>query len=130
MGKPRRQFSDELKRQIVDDYVSGRKTAAELAIQHGIVQGIIYKWKVWCDEQAKGERIGALESQGHDPQAARRIQQLEAEVVEYQKKVGQLTVINELLKKLHSTPNSPHESELSGLIGTMKLSERKRRPVK
>jgi len=127
MGKPRRQFSDELKRQIVEEYVSGRKTAAQLSLEHGIVQGIIYKWKVWCDEQAKGERIGELESQGLDPAAARKIQRLEAELAEYQKKVGEQTVIIELLKKLQDLPILQRESELSGLIGTMKSLGRRRR---
>ena len=73
MGKPRRHFSNEIKRQAVEDYVSGRKTVAE-----------------------------------------------------YQKKVGEQAMIIDLLKKLRNLTCSQRESELSGLIATMKPSGRRK----
>lgn len=126
MRKSKRHFSDELKKQIVEEYVSGRKTAAELSLEHGVAQGLIYKWKVWLDEKSKGERINTLESEGYDREAARKIHQLEEEILEYKKKVGEQTIIIDLLKKLRDLPISQRESELSGLIGTMKLSGRRK----
>lgn len=126
MGKPKRHFSDEIKRQAVGDYVSGRKTATELSAELGIAQGLIYKWKVSLDENTREGRIGELESQGHDPESARCIRKLEEEVAEYQKKVGEQTVIIDLLKKLRNLPISQRESELSGLIGTMRPSGRRK----
>jgi transposase-like protein len=40
MGKrSKRKFSEEIKRKAVDDYVSGRKTAAEVASGIDIAQG-------------------------------------------------------------------------------------------
>lgn len=128
MGKPRRHFSDEIKRQAVEDYVSGKKTVAELSIELGVAQGVIYRWKVCLDENTREGRIGELESQGLDPVVARRIRKLEEEMAEYQKKVGEQTVIIDLLKKLRNLPISQRESELSGLIDTMKpLGRRKGR---
>lgn len=126
MRKPKRHFSDELKKQIVEEYVSGRKTAADLSLEHGVAQGLIYKWKVGLDERVKGERIETLESEGYDREAARKILQLEEEILEYKKKVGEQTIIIDLLKKLRDLPISQRESELSGLIGTMKLSGRRK----
>lgn len=126
MGKPKRHFSDEIKRQAVGEYVSGRKTAAELSVELGVAQGLIYKWKVFLDENGREGRIGELELQGFDPVAARRIRKLEEEVAEYQKKVGEQTVIIDLLKKLRNLPISQRESELSGLIATMRPSGRRK----
>ena len=128
MGNSRRHFSDEIKRQAVEDYVFGRKTVAELSVELGVAQGVIYRWKVCLDENAREGRIGELESQGLDPVAARRIRKLEEEVAEYQKKVGEQTVIIDLLKKLRQSKSFRPESELSGLIDTMKpLGRRKGR---
>lgn len=126
MGKPKRHFSDEIKRQAVEEYVSGRKTAADLSVELGIAQGLIYKWKVCLDENARDGRISDLELQGLDPAAARLIRKLEEEVVEYQKKVGEQAMIIDLLKKLRNLPISQRESELSGLIATMKPSGRRK----
>ena len=57
-GKPNRHVSDEIKRQAVDEDVSGRKTAAEVCVALGVAQGLIYKWKVWADENPREGRIG------------------------------------------------------------------------
>lgn len=74
--KPHRQFTDEQKRSAVDDYVSGRKTAAQLAAENDVPVGVIYKWRVQFDEKTKGARIDELEAQGINPQAARKIQEI------------------------------------------------------
>lgn len=130
MHRAKARFSRATKLQAVDDYVSGRKTAAQVAAEMGTTPGAIYKWKVWADEQAKGERIAALEAEGHDIDAARRIQQLEAELTEYQKKVGEQAVIIDLLKKLQTSPSSRPASAVSGLLATMSPSGRKRKRVR
>lgn len=128
--KPRRQFTDEQKRTAVDDYVSGRKTAAQVAAENDVPVGVVYRWRVQLDEQAKGARIGELEAQGMSPQMARRFQQQEAEIEEYQKKVAQQAIIIDLLKKLQTSTNFQPESELTGLIDTTRKLARSRRPAK
>jgi transposase-like protein len=128
--KPRRQFTDEQKRMAVDDFVSGRKTAAEVAAEYEVPAGVIYKWRVWLDEKAKGARVDDLEAQGINSQAARKILQMEAEIEEYQKKVAQQAIIIDLLKKLQKSPSSQPESELTGLIDTAKKLARSRKQPK
>jgi len=126
--KPRRHFSDEQKRTAVDDYVSGRKTAQQVADENGVPVGVIYKWRVQLDEKAKGAKIDELEAQGVSPQMARKMLQMEAEIEEYQKKVAQQAIIIDLLKKLQEPLISQPESELTGLIDTTrKLGRSKRR---
>lgn len=128
--KTRRIFTDEQKRQAVDDYVSGRRSCAEVAAELGVAQGLVYKWKAAFDEEARDARLSELEGEGHSRAQARKIQQLEDELAAYQKKVAEQAVIIDLLKKLQTSKSFQHESELSGLIGTMKKSDRKKGPVK
>lgn len=128
--KVRRQFTDEQKRSAVNDYVSGRKTADQVAAENGVERQVIYKWRVQLDEKAKGSRIDELESQGMAPQVARKILQMEAELEEYQKKVAQQAIIIDLLKKLQTSPTSQPESELTGLIDTTRKLARSKKQSK
>ena len=126
--KNRRQvFNREQKQAAVDEYVSGKKRAAEVAAELGISQGLLYKWRAMLSEAAKGERIDELEQDGHSPVQARRILELEEQVAEYQKKVGEQAVIIDLLKKLPPSQSSQLESELSGLIAITRSSRLKRK---
>ena len=126
MGKPRRHFSDEIKRQAVEGFVSGRRSAAEISTELGVAQGVIYRWRVQLEEQSQGIRIGELEAEGRSPEDAKRIQRLEEELTEYKRKVGEQTLIIDLLKKLRRSGIYLPESELSGLIDTIKSSARRR----
>lgn len=130
MGKGKRQFSDEIKRQAVADYVSGRKTAAEVATELQIAQNLIYRWRAEFEAEQKGERIEELVSEGSSLAQARKIQQLEDELAEYKKKLAEEILINDLLKKLQTSKRSQRESELTGLINTVKSSGRKNGRVK
>ena len=125
--KQRRIFTEEQKRRAVDEYVSGRKTASTVASELNVSANLIYRWKVELDEASKGARVDELVSEGQSLESARRIQQLEEEIEAYQKKVAELTVMNDLLKKLPPLKSSASESELSGLIATTKKSARRRK---
>lgn len=126
MGKVKRQFSEEIKKKAVDDFVSGRRTAAEIAAELGLAQGVVYRWRVQLEENAREGRIDELGAEGHHPHDAKRIQRLEEELAEYKRKVGEQAVIIDLLKKLRQSKIFLPESELSGLIDTIKFSARKR----
>jgi len=128
--KKRYQFSEEEKRRAVDDYVSGRKSAKDLADEFKVPLGYIYKWRVQFDEKAKGVRIDELESQGISREAARIIEDQRAEIEEYKKALAEQVVINELLKKLRDSRIYPPESELTGLINATKRSARSKGPAK
>ena len=44
MGKQRR-FSIEFKRQVIEEYLSGAGTAAQLCRKHSISSGLLYHWR-------------------------------------------------------------------------------------
>lgn len=127
MGRrSRRKFTDEQKRQAVDDYVSGRKTAAEVAAECDVAQGQVYKWKVQIEEG----RIQELETQGRSPSDARLIQRQEDEIAMYQKKVAELTLLNDLLKKLQRPEIYPQLKNASGYDEIAELLAQSRKLAK
>ena len=130
MKKKRRQFHKEDKRRAVEDFVAGRKTSAQIAVELNISPNLIYRWKSDLEAEARAGRVEVLESEGHNPADVRRIMDLEDELEEYKKKLAEEILINDLLKKLHDSRTSQPESELTGLIRTSKNSARKRKPVK
>jgi transposase-like protein len=130
MGKPKRKFSDEVKLAAVNDYVTGRKSAAQVAAELGVSPGQIYSWRVKLDEIAKGSRVDELTSSGRSKEDAKFILELEAERDAYQRTVGEQTMIIELLKKRLRSTNSQQRSELTGLIETLERAVQKRKLVK
>ena len=128
--KPRRKFTDEEKKEILDAYISGTKSASELAQENQISQGLIYQWKSDQGLKDRNNRINELTDEGLTRAMAIKIQQQEAEIEAYQKKVAEQAVIIDLLKKLQTSSSYQSESELTGLIGTTKKSARKRGLVK
>ena len=49
--KQRRKFSVELKRQVVEELLSGMSTPAQLMRRHDISSGLLYHWK---EQYARG----------------------------------------------------------------------------
>jgi transposase-like protein len=127
MGKLRRKFTDVMKRAAVDDYVSGRKSAAQVAAANDVSISHIYKWKVQLEEKAKGQTLNELEAPGLDRKQAKALLELRAERDAYQLMVGEQAVIIELLKKRLRSTSSQQRSELTGLIEMLELSVQKRK---
>lgn len=128
--KTRKKFTLEQRDQAIDEYVSGAKSAQEVAQELGTDVGNIYRWKTVREEKAKGLRIEELIGEGNTLAQAKRILELEAEMEEYKKKVAEQAVIIDLLKKLQTSSSSAPESELTGLIRTTRKLDQKRRPAK
>jgi transposase-like protein len=128
--KPKRFFSLEQKQRAVDDYVSGRKSAAEVAAEYEVPAGFIYKWRVYLESKIKDERVGELEGKGLPLAEARHMLRLEEELLEYKRRFAELALENDLLKKLRGLKNSRSESELNGLIEILKGSGRRKGPAK
>lgn len=126
--KPKRKFSDELKRKAVDDYTSGRKTAAEVARDLDVAQGQVYQWKIQLEEKRVKGRVSELETEGRSPSDARLIQRQEDEIALYQKKIAELTLVNDLLKKLQTSANYQQLKNASGYdeIAELLAQSRKR----
>ena len=112
--RPKRKFSDEVKRKAVADYTSGRKTAAEVASEIGIAQGQIYQWKIQLEEKRVKGRVRDLESSGMSASEARHVQRLEAENEALKKKLAEQVIVNDLLKKLQISANYQQLKNASG----------------
>ena len=112
--KKRRQFTPEFKKEILDKYYKGEITAAQLASEYNLLVETIYKWKYEMEGRRPKERAKELQEEGRSPADIRFIMQLEEELSEYKKKVGELSLENELLKKLRG--DSQPTRNVSGLL--------------
>lgn len=128
MSKYKRSYSIEFKTKIVAEYIEGKATCKEIADREGIATAQIYHWKSELEAYNKKQAIVALEEKGYSPEQARRIRELEEEIDEYKKKVAELSLHNDLLKKLH--PNFQQLKNANGLIEIKKLLERSNGPAK
>lgn len=127
--KIRRKFTDEQKRKAVDDYVSGRKTAEQVAAENRVERELVYKWRVQLSEKAKGVRVAELEEQGVSRAHALEFEKQRAELEAYKATVAQQAVIIDLLKKLQTSTDYLPTNELNGLIEIQKrLARAKRQP--
>lgn len=128
--KYRKRFTPEQRNKAIDEYVSGSKSAQEVAEELGTDVANIYRWKTVREEKAKGSRIDDLIGEGNTLAQAKKILELEAEMEEYKKKIAEQLIIIDLLKKLQTSNSSAPESELTGLIRTSRKLDQKRRPAK
>ena len=131
MKKIRRSFTLAEKKKAVADYQSGKKTARQIAeaFKSGDLN-LVHRWKYELEEKSTGERVEELKSNGYAAAAARKIRELEAEIIEYQKKVAEQAVIVDLLKKLQSQNSSVFEKRSSGLSETIRQLDPKRKHQK
>jgi len=93
-----RQFNEEFKRALIAQIDSGAISKAAAARENDISPSLIDRWQQQIHE-------GRMQSR---PTARER--QLERELDRYKKKVGELTIQNELLKKLNETCASMRRS--------------------
>ncbi len=91
MGKKYRTFSYEFKKDLVEQIESGALSVNEAAREHDISSSLVSYW-------VRQDRAGRLVSK---PTA--REKQLEKELEQYKKKVGELTLANDFLKKAIET---------------------------
>ncbi len=84
-----RRYSTEFKLQLVEAYLAGDGTAKGLAQQHGICHSLIL---IWAEKYRKGELT-------LDVQREEQLQDYELKIAALERKVGQLTMELDLLKK-------------------------------
>lgn len=122
--KQKQHYDVEFKRRIVQEYLQGNIKSAALAEREGIERGQIYKWKIQLENRARSERIETIaQDECVSLDQARQIRELEEELEASQKKIAQLVLENDLLKKLHQD-YSPREKRSSGYIETKQLLAR------
>lgn len=126
--RKRRQFTLEFKKELLDKYYKGEITPAQLASEHDLHVEQIYKWKYEIEGQRPKKRLKELQAEGRSSDDIRHIMQLEEELSEYKKKVGELSLENELLKKL-KTGSQPTRS-VSGFIKIKQELDQLKRRVK
>jgi len=122
--KKQRQYHDlDYKRRIVAEYLNGNISADDLAKREGLIRGQIYKWRSQLDQRQRLERVEVIaDTEGVTLEQARRIRDLEEELLATKQKLAQTVLENELLKKLQ--PNSPYASGSSGYIDMKRLLAR------
>ena len=121
--KPHRHHDLDYKRRIVQEYLQGDIKSAALAEREGLDRAQIYKWKIQLDNRQRNERIDAIaEEEGVPLDQARKIRELEEELEATQRKLAQVVLECDLLKKIQ--PNSPFARKSSGYIETKQLLAR------
>jgi transposase len=83
--KQRRKFSVELKRQVIEELLSGLTTSAQLMRRHDISSGLLYHWK---EQYARGRFNNEPSKEATLEDRVRQLEQL----------VGRLTLENEFIK--------------------------------
>jgi transposase-like protein len=122
--KSKQQYDLEYKRRIVQEYLQGGIKSAALAEREGIERGQIYKWKIQLENRARDERTMEIaDTEGVSLDQVRQIRELVEELEATQKKMAQLVLENDLLKKLHQD-YSPRAKRSSGYIETKQLLAR------
>jgi transposase-like protein len=131
MGKPRRSFTLSEKQKAVAEYQSGKKTAKQIATEFSSSDNnLVHRWKYELETRNQGQRIEAPKGNNQASDAAKRIRELESEVLEYQKIVAEQAVILDLLKKHRTRKSSVFEKRSSGLTDIIKELDPKRKPQK
>jgi transposase-like protein len=128
--KKSKKFYDlDYKKRIVQEYLQGNIKSAVLAEREGIERAQIYKWKIQLDNRERSERIEEIaDTEGVSLEQARQIRELEEELEATQRKLAQVVLENDLLKKLHQDYPSARKS--SGYIETKQLLARSKGRVR
>jgi len=98
-----RTFSQEFKRQVVEELLSGESHPAQLCRQHNISSSLLYHWK---RQYSRGRY-------NNEPTAEAA---LKDRIEKLERLVGRLTLENEFLKK--GLQNSLNQSERNGKLSS------------
>ena len=116
MGKIRRQFEADFKRQVIAQIESGQLTAAQAARDYQLAHSVLERWRA----QYRDNRLA------HAPSARER--QLEAENQRLKTKLGDLIMQMEYLKKMQAWVQQQRSADTSAI--TAKNWDRSRKPAK
>ena len=103
----RRTFSQEFKRQVVEELLSGESSAAQLCRRYTICRGLLYHWR---EQYARGKFNNEPTAEGALKDRIEKLERL----------VGRLTLENEFLKKglEHSLSQSQRNGKSSAAGST------------
>lgn len=96
MKRARRSFTTDFKRRVVEEYLDGRSSQAQLCRRYELSPTLVREWR---------RKYETGEFDGPDPTtASQRERELERRIAELERKVGQLTMENEVLQKRGRLP--------------------------
>ncbi len=130
MGKSKRQFSVEFKKQILEEAAKGDATISELAARHDLTVTMICRWRRQLRDRELDRSVAEapraiVAQEGVDP---RYVRELEAKLRAANEKLGELYIVVEDLKKVGLVPG--HTKNASSFGGTQSAWARyKRRAV-
>ena len=116
MGKIRRKFETEFKRQLIAQIKAGQTTVREAAREHQLSHSLIEYWRRQFDDNALVER------------PSKRERQLEAENEKLKAKIGDLYMQMEHIKKLQAWVQQKKNADTS--VITAKNWDQFRKPAK
>src|ERR1700680_4991184 len=102
-----RSFRSEVKRQLAQEFLGGRAGLHELARRHSLSRNLI---RLWIRKYEAGEFTDELAE-------AVYIAQYEHKIAELERKVGQLTMEADLVKKRAQLGRQPNEGSYSIVSG-------------
>jgi transposase len=110
-----RTYSIAFKREVVREYLAGDVSVHGLAKRHRICRNLI---RVWLAKYEAGEF-------NEEAAMAASLEEYEARIAALERKVGQLTMENDLLKKTLPSARSPSGASSSIVAGPSVSVERK-----
>jgi transposase len=102
-----RRYSTEFKLRLVEAYLAGEGSANGVATQYGIPRSLVL---IWAEKYRKGELT-------LDVQREEQLLEYEQKIAALERKVGQLTMELELLKKGLAAAPSPSSGSSSIISG-------------
>lgn len=92
MSRPHRRYSTEFKLQLVQSYLDGEGSVKGIASRHGIGHSLLL---LWIDKYRRGEL-------GEEVNLQEKVRDYEAKIAALERKVGQLTMELDAVKKTAS----------------------------
>lgn len=96
MSKTRKQYTKALKFKVAIEMIKGSKSIAELIKEYGVNQSVLQKWKKQLLDSGANIFDGSVKMGDQSQQA---------EIDSLQRKIGQLTMEVDFLKKVSSKLN-------------------------
>ena len=113
--RARRHYSEEFKRQVCEEYLSQGAGVAQLSRRHELSPSLI---RIWIGKYEQGGYAGEIRPSAQEKQLATRVAELE-------RKIGQLTLENDLLKKLEAHARRQRSARPSVISGPGRSPSRK-----
>jgi transposase-like protein len=96
--KTRKKYPEDVKAKAVADYLSGAKTAKQIAQELDVEVHVIYGWRAAGDDKKRNQGLLGLQMDGFSAEAAELVTRQREEIEAYQKKVAEQAIIIDLLK--------------------------------